>query len=282
MILGLRVVIVVLVGLTAACGVQDGPALTEASGKEPSASVVVRGDLQSIFVSAGVRGTFVLLDVARGQTTIVDRARAERPAVPASTFKIAHSIIALETGVVRDENEVVPYGGRPQPIKAWEKDMSIREAVPASNAAIFQEIARRIGPTRMQEWLNRFGYGNREIGPAIDRFWLDGPLKISPIEQTRFLSLLSRRSLDASASTQQTIADILELERTPEHVLYGKTGWRFDAEPQLGWWVGWVERGGRYYTFALNIDMTTDADASKRVSLGREFLARLNVLPAVQ
>lgn len=160
--------------------------------------------------------------------------------------------------------------------------MSIREAVPASNAAIFQEIARRIGPKRMQEWLNRFGYGNREIEPAIDRFWLDGPLKISPIEQTRFLSLLARRSLATSASTQQTIADILELERTPEHALYGKTGWRFGAEPQLGWWIGWVERGGRYYTFALNIDMATDADASKRVPLGREFLARLNVLPAIQ
>ncbi len=126
------------------------------SGKETTASLVVRDDLQPIFENAGVRGTFVLLDVAQRQTTIVDRARAERPAVPASTFKIAHSIIALETGVVRDENEVVPYGGRRQPIKAWEKDMSLREAVPASNAAIFQEIARRIGPKRMQEWLNRF------------------------------------------------------------------------------------------------------------------------------
>lgn len=278
----LRVVIVVLMGLTFACGAPNNPTRTEASGKESSFSVVVRDDLQPIFAKVGVSGTFVLLDVARGQTTIVDRARAERPAVPASTFKIAHSIIALETRVVRDENEVVPYGGRPQPIKAWEKDMSIREAVPASNAAIFQEIARRIGPKRMQEWLNRLGYGNREIGPAIDRFWLDGPLKISPIEQTRFLSSLAQRTLAASVSTQQTVTEILELERTPEYALYGKTGWLFDAEPQLGWWVGWVERGGRSYAFALNIDMASDADADQRVPLGREFLTRLNVLAAVR
>lgn len=199
--------------------------------------------------------------------------------MPASTFKIAHSIIALETAVVRDENEVVPYGGRPQPFTAWEKDMSIREAVPASNAAIFREIARRIGPERMQEWLDRLGYGNRRIGPVIDRFWLDGPLEISPVEQTRFLSLLAQRKLAVSVSTQQTVTDILELERTPEHVLYGKTGWRFDAQPQLGWWVGWVERGDRSYTFALNIDIATDADADKRIPLGRELLTRLNVLP---
>ncbi len=44
----------------------------------------------------------------------------------------------------------------------------------------------------------------------------------------------------------------------------------------------WVERGGRFYTFALNIDIATDADADKRVPLGREFLARLNVLSATK
>lgn len=117
---------------------------------------------------------------------------------------------------------------------------------------------------------------------GIDRFWLDGPLEISPVEQTRFLSLLVQRKLAVSVSTQQTVTDILELERTPEHALYGKTGWRFDAQPQLGWWVGWLERGDRSYTFALNIDIATDADAGKRVPLGRELLARLNVLPAVK
>jgi beta-lactamase class D len=59
---------------------------------------------------------------------------------------------------------------RPQHFKAWEKHMSVREAVPASTAAISREIARRIGPERMQEWLDRLGYGNRHIGPVTDRF----------------------------------------------------------------------------------------------------------------
>ncbi len=90
----------------------------------------------------------------------------------------------------------------------------------------------------MQEWLNRLDYGNRQIRAVIDRFWLDGPLEISPIEQTRFLSRLAQRHLAVLASTQQKVTDILELERTPEHALYGKTGWRFDAQPSLGraWW----------------------------------------------
>jgi beta-lactamase class D len=63
-------------------------------------------------------------------------ARAERRMRPASTFKIVNSLIALETGAVKDENEIIPYGGKPQPIKAWEHDMSMRDAIRISNVAI--------------------------------------------------------------------------------------------------------------------------------------------------
>jgi beta-lactamase class D len=75
------------------------------------------------------------------------------------------------------------------------------------------------------------------------------------------------------------VIDIIELERTSDHVLYGKTGWRFNtAQPQLGWWVGWVQRNAGIYAFALNMDIHTEEDAAKRISLGRELLAQLGVL----
>lgn len=265
-----------LVALLALTGAACGGEKTTNGGN--SATLTTRDDLQSIFTSAGVKGTFAVLDTKSGRTTVVDRKRAERAAVPASTFKIPHALIALETGVVRDENEVIPYGGKPQPIRAWERDMTMREAIKLSAVPIFQELARRIGPEREREWLSRLGYGNREVGSDVEQFWLQGPLEISPMEQTKFLAKLAARSLPASKKNQDTVADMVNLERTPDHALYGKTGWRFDSTPQLGWWVGWVERGGRTYTFALNIDMAGDADAAKRIPLGREFLARLGVL----
>jgi beta-lactamase class D len=71
----------------------------------------------------------------------------------------------------------------------------------------------------------------------------------------------------------------VRLEQIGETTLYGKTGWRGDSTPQLGWWVGWVERGGRISCFALNIDFRADADADKRVPLGKDLLGRLGVLP---
>lgn len=245
----------------------------------PAPTVLVRDDLRAVFDAAGVVGTFALLDVETNQLTLVNPARAQRRAVPASTFKVAHSLIALETGVVRDVDEIIPYGGEPQPIPAWEQDMSIRQAVPASNAAIFQQIARRVGAQREREWLERLDYGNREVGSAVDRFWLDGPLMISPVEQTAFLARLAQRRLPASVAAQEAVTEVLELQRTADRVLYGKTGWRFEVTPQLGWWVGWVRGPDGLSTFALNMDMAGKADADKRVPLGRELLRRLGILP---
>jgi beta-lactamase class D len=258
-----------------------------ASHPQPSASagfttprVEVRDDLAAVFTQAGTEGTFVLYDVTGDRLVVVDRARAERPLIPASTYKIPHSLIALETGVVKDENEKIPYGGKPQPVKEWEHDMGLRDAVRVSNVPVFQELARRIGAQREQEWMRKLGYGNAQVGSVVDRFWLDGPLMISAEAQALWLRRLARQELPASVAHQQVVRDILRLEQNADHALYGKTGWATSTKPQIGWWVGWVERGTHLYSFALNMDVHTNADTDKRIPLGRDLLRRLDALPA--
>ena len=269
----------------AACGTTSAPATSTATvhGTGPRAVVqsglVVRDDLQKAFREAGVRGTFALLDVKRGRTTVVDRRRAEQRLIPASTFKIPHSLIALETRVIEDEDEVIPYGGQPQPFPEWEQDMNLRDAVRTSNVPVFQTLARRIGAERERRWVNRLHYGDREIGTVVDRFWLDGPLEISAVEQTRFLSRLARQQLPASKHNQLTVRDLLKVEEKDGYALFAKTGWGMSTEPGIGWWVGWVERGDDLYTFALNIDIEADGDTAKRVPLARTLLQTLDVLP---
>lgn len=252
----------------------------DASARE-AAQFEVRDDLVTVFEDFGTPGTFALYDVAADRVIVVDSARAMRRYTPASTYKIANSLIALETGAVADETEVVPFGGEPQPVDAWEQDMDLRDAFAASNVPVYQEIARRVGLERMQDWVDRLDYGNRELGGVPDRFWLDGPLAISAVEQVRFLARLARQELPASASHQHVVREIALIDETPDVALFGKTGWLFDATPMLGWWVGWVERDGRVYPFALNIDMASDDDTSKRIPLGRELLERLGVLTTV-
>lgn len=236
-------------------------------------------ELGGAFKAAGVTGTFVLYDLDTDAYTVFDRERAQTRYIPASTFKIANSLIGLQVGAVADVDEVLPYGGAPQPFKDWEQDLPLREAIRVSSVPIYQELARRIGRPRMQTWVERLGYGNREIGSVVDRFWLDGPLRISAVEQVRFLAKLVRGELPVRDDVAAAVREITLLERTDVYVLHGKTGMVFTTKPNLGWWVGWVERDGSYYAFALNIDMPDwKQDLAKRVEIGRRCLALLGVL----
>jgi beta-lactamase class D len=236
-------------------------------------------ELARVFKDQGVSGTFVLFDVATDTMFVSDEARARKRFTPASTFKIANSLIGLDVGAVKSVDEVLPYGGKPQRIKEWERDMGLREAIKMSNIAIYQELARRIGLARMREGVKKLGYGNMEIGDVVDRFWLVGPLAISAVEQTEFLHRLVSGALPVSSEATRAVKEITLLEKTNTYELHAKTGWfAGPTPPQIGWWVGWIERDGKVYPFALNFDMMKDEDATKRIPIGRECLKALGKL----
>ncbi len=234
-------------------------------------------EVAHIFLSAGKQGTFVLYDVNAGTLTGYNQERAQTRFVPASTYKIPHTLIGLATGAVHSVDEELPYGGTPQPVKAWEKNMGLRDAIAISNVPIYQELARRIGLVRMRAALVQLAYGNMETGDIVDTFWLRGPLKISALEQTRFLARLARNELPFAHETQAKVRDILHTETTSTGSLFAKTGTAMCYSPPVGWWVGWVEKPGKLYVFALNIDMPGPDDAAKRIELGRASLKALGI-----
>ncbi|WP_094708027.1 class D beta-lactamase [Hahella sp. CCB-MM4] len=231
-------------------------------------------EIEKLFKNAGVEGTFVLYDVSEQRYIGHKQSRAETRFIPASTFKIANTLIGLTVGAIENVDEVLPYGGKPQPLDIWEKDMSLREAIPISNVPIYQELARRIGLERMSSKVKRLKYGNADIGQVVDRFWLDGPLKISAVEQTGFLSELAQNQLSFPLDAQNHTREIVKLEQGYGWTLYGKTGWGND----IGWWVGWVEKGDHIYAFALNINMYSASEAKKRIVLGKASLREVGVL----
>lgn len=232
----------------------------------------------ALFKRAGVKGTFVLYDVGAQAYSGYDHVRAKRRFVPASTFKIPNTLIGLSVGAVKSVDEVLPYGGAPQPFKTWEKDMALREAIAASNVPIYKELARRIGLERMRDGVSRLDFGNKEIGTTVDDFWLVGPLKISAIEQTRFLAKLAQDQLPFPKALQNSTREIVLVDQGPDWTLYGKTGWENAPEEGIGWWVGWVQKRGRVYAFALNMDIKKASDASKRIELGKASLNALGIL----
>lgn len=231
----------------------------------------------ALFRDANVEGTFVWYDIRTQRLVGHDETRARTRYVPASTYKVPHSLIGLASGAVRSVDEVLPYGGKPQPFDAWEKDMGLREAIALSAVPIYQALARRIGAERMQAHIKRLDYGNSQIGAAVDRFWLDGPLAISAVEQTQFLARLASGTLPYPTALQQAVREIVLIETHGDARLYGKSGWQNAPDPGVGWWVGWVEKSGQVHPFALNLDVRSNVDAPKRLDIARAALRVLGL-----
>jgi len=242
-----------------------------------------RGEWRRYFEAEGVSGTIALFDSVENVLWCSDVARCTKAVVPASTFKIANSMIALETGVVDDAETVLPWDGTAYPTEEWNQDLTLRAAVRLSCVPCFQAIARKIGAERMSAWVQRLDYGNHDASGDVDRFWLSGKLRISPVQQVEFLRRFDAGKLPISARTTEIVEDLITLDVGQNHVLRGKTG--LSGSPQallVAWFVGWLELGERRVFFATLIDeVSPDVNVLPvRRRVTESVLRALNLLPA--
>lgn len=231
-------------------------------------------NLKAHFENEGVSGTFAIYDPTKDTVFVHNENRSSQRFRPASTFKVANAIIALDSGVVKNSEEVIPYGGWQEYFKNWEQDMTIVQAMKASNVAVFHTIARRIGLDKYRDTLAAYGYA--DPGESIDnRFWLNGPLKISALEQVEFSRKVTSAELLADAVAIALTKEMILYKETRLYRIYAKTGWAGPDDPQIGWWVGWIEYDGLSYPFALNIDIRNDEDAPKRLTIAKACMKEL-------
>ncbi len=243
-------------------------------------------DIGARFHEQQVEGTFVLLDGQTGEFRRYDEVRAAQRYLPASTYKIPNSLIALETGEAKSKDFVIEWDSKRAPRQpwwpaAWAQNHTLESALQNSAVWYYQEIARRIGAERMQAYVDRFDYGNRNISGGIDQFWLTGSLRISANEQVEFLRRFYVNQFGLAERTVQMTKDMLVLEQTPDYRLSGKTGWAGLGEPgapQTGWLVGYLERQGEVFYFALNIDVKKSQDAAARMKIVRAVFGDLGLL----
>ncbi len=211
-------------------------------------------------------GCFVLYDAqAHSYTRYNPKGCAER-FTPCSTFKIANSLIALQTGVATGPEFSLKWDGVMRPIAPWNQDHTLRSAMSDSVLWFYQELARRIGPERMADYVRRFDYGNRDTSGGLTNFWIESTLLISADEQVAFLRRLWADSLPVGKDVQRTTRELMELEHSDDgRIFCGKTGTAGDAKAdiaRLGWFVGCVSKGERRVFFATRI--TGERDASGR------------------
>jgi beta-lactamase class D len=241
----------------------------------------IRDGLAKRFTDAGTNGTFVGYKVDDYLIVASDTDRSGQAFLPASTFKIPNSLIALETGVVGDpDKDIFKWDGVKRSIEAWNQDHNLRSAIAASVVPVYQEIARRIGAERMQKYLDLFEYGNRNIGGGIDQFWLTGGLRIDPIEQIDFVDRFRRGVLPVSKRSHDLVRDILPVTKAGDGTIRAKSG-LLGAElgkPSLGWLVGWTEKGSAQTVFALNLDIREPRHAADRMKLAQQCLTDIGAI----
>jgi beta-lactamase class D len=236
---------------------------------------VTQKDLHQHF--NGFTGTFILHDLTANQYIAYGDEAADRRTAPASTFKVLHSLIALQTGVVPDADTVKKWDGTVYPTAEWNRDQTLKSAVADSVIWYFQAVAREVGREREQQYLDKVGYGNRQIGPALDQFWLDGSLAISANEQLDFITRLYREDLPFDPKVIQTVKRLITVRQDDAVTLAGKTGSAERVEPHVGWYVGYVVNHGKPYTFVTRIEGTTATGMQAR-AITEAILQELGLL----
>ena len=170
-----------------------------------------------------------------------NKERCTQRFLPASTFKIFNSLVALETAIAPDDQLVIKWDSVTRNPE-WDKDMNMREAFKVSNISYYQELARRIGPSKMQHYLDTVKYGNMKMGGRIDNFWLNDSLQITADEQVGFLKKLYFTELPISERSQRIVKTMMLQEQTPGYNLYYKTGTGHVGDKYIYWIVGFSER----------------------------------------
>jgi beta-lactamase class D len=246
--------------------------------------------LSASVAAAGVdpdTSTLVVYRLEDERTWISNPDRAKERFAPASTSKIPHTLIALETGAVSGPDEVFEWDGIKRFADSWNETQDFASAYKRSTVWIYQAVTPRIGSAALHEWLAAFDYGNAETGALEDvsQYWLRGPLAISAEEQAAFLARLAHRTLPLSARTYQRAVPMMVADSGPGWTLYGKTGWKsVEGETDIGWFVGWLEQTGGdapgTYAFAFNMNMTDpQIDAQKRKAVVLGALSDIGALP---
>lgn len=203
---------------------------------------------------------FIMCDRSSGAVTNIDPVRSARRLFPCSTFKIYNTLIGLELGLIHGPDDPwYTWDGVQRDIDGWNRDLTLREAFRVSAVPAYQVLARQIGAERMRRYLDRIGYGTKDISAGIDVFWLNPsrgtPIKISADEQVELLNKLLDGGLPFSKKNILILRDVMQVATTEKGTLYGKTGSAMgpDGKWSLGWFVGFVEHNGTTYVFACNI-----------------------------
>jgi len=236
--------LIVFAGFNASC-----------QNKKQKSKEILQPEFSVILDSLKVKGSILIYDVNNKTYYSNDFLWAKTAIIPASTFKIPNSIIALETGIVKSDSTIFKWNGEKRSFKKWEEDLTFKKAFQVSCVPCYQEIARKVGLKRMKTYLKKLNYQGMVFDTlTIDNFWLQGKSKISQMQQIDFLERFYFSKLPISKRTENIMKDIMQIEKTENYLLSGKSGWGMRNDLNNGWLVGYLVTNNSVYFFATNVE----------------------------
>ena len=215
---------------------------------------VINNEFQEILDTIKLEGAILVYDLSKDIYYSNDFDWCEKGNLPASTFKIPNSIIALETGVAKNDSTIFKWDGESRYLKIWEQDLTFKEAFHYSCVPCYQEVARKIGVDRMKSNLAKLNFGSMDVNETtLDNFWLQGKSKINQFQQIDFLKRLYNSELLISKRTDSIMKNMMIMSKNNQYVLRGKTGWSVRGEENNGWFVGYILVKNKAYFFATNV-----------------------------
>lgn len=221
----------------------------------------------------------MLYDPKNNTYTLHNKEKSTKRLPPSSSFKIYNSLIGLESGVLKDKNTMFKWDGTKYDIESWNRDHSLASAFSNSVVWYYKMLASQIGEKTMQEYIDKIEYGNKDISGGIDKFWLQSSIKISPMEQVELLRKMYYYELIFTKENIDIVKKIMILSSENGTVFRGKTGSGIKENKYInGWFVGYVEKEGKVYFFATNIEAERDASGQNAKDITVRILKDKGIL----
>jgi beta-lactamase class D len=248
--------------------------MTRLPGAVPAAATVAPGEC-------------VVIAPLTGAVTLSGGDECSRRTLPASTFKIPHALIGLQTGVITAKT-VMKWDGQKKDFPAWQRDHTVDSAIKSSVVWFFQRMASSIGRERELQQLRAFNYGSATFTGEVTQFWLNGDLQISPLEQIAFLKRMFAYDLPVDRGHIDTVKTALTMPRGKVSNAMGlhefplawpagtvvrvKTGNGTVNGERVSWLVGGLESGGTQYVFASRATSKAALDNTAGLQLALRVL----------
>lgn len=233
-----------------------------------SASAFAEVDFKKAFADRDA--CFIIADLETGKILAEHNPnRCKERFSPCSSFKVPAALMAFDRGILKDENQVIPWDGNKRGRHEENQDQTPMTWMSNSIKWVTEWVMPQVGEKSIKHFLDVFNYGNKDFSGGMKGAWVTSSLKISACEQLAFVSKLWIGKLPVSQRATELTKKIMFIKKIGSSELYGKTGTGClvgrgcmeKPAKMLGNFIGILKSGSKTYAIATNASDLKDQES---------------------